>query len=858
MTKVLRIPAKLALLASLLLGACLAATGQSEPVSLPAGHTFSAEKAESLYLQLQDLGLDPSRVYRVRDLPIDRGAIHITLDDGTIGFTQDVMGRVTGAFFEGDGDVLLSPPNRVERASMALFTGGAILEEKFVSAYFRFNDDTFIKLQPSLRPGEGNEFASLWNDTARKLSEADALRIFVTFSKSLPGTNEPEAVETAAAGVVPADRFFHARLQGRQLGDFDLYFDSLAKEQVRAGQLKVVKDLSYYDTWASFSATPAASSSPANIESQTSDETTSAVSIPKFTIEAEIRPPTQLKATAVLQMDVHQGGQRTVVFELSRFLRVEQAEVDGSAAGFIHNQALEGTRLARRGNDLVAVVFPRILKAGDHFALRFTYGGDVLSSAGGGLLYVGARGIWYPNLGITHSDFDMKFRFPDGWTLLATGKRVESNAARTSGMQTSRWISERPMPLAGFNLGKYVRASAPVGQVVVEAYATPGVESSFPKPRESAPFTASSSHPRLQEFPSSVPYTAAPPPAPPSPAKNAQTVAESSEQAIEFFSQRFGPYPYSDLKLTQMPGPVSQGWPGLVFLSTLSYLTDRERAEIDMSPMAQILTKQVLLHETAHQWWGDLVGWSTYRDQWIMEALANYSALLALEAKNPKQFREVLDQYRSDLLEKNSDGAPLWSAGPVTLGLRLSNSHFPDGYEAISYGRGTWLFHMLRCMMRDAARSGPQSHPGSGVDEPFLRTLRKLRQQYEDKSISSAVLMQSFEDGLPPSLRYEGRKSLDWFYEGWVNGTAIPRYSLTDLKFSDRPQGTSVSGVIRQADAPEDLVTSLPVYAQTNHGLTLLGRVFADGPETTFHLNAPQGTRKVVLDPEQTVLAQAR
>ena len=90
--------------------------------------------------------LDKLRVYRLRDVSIDRAAIHITLNNGTIAFTGDVAGRVTGAFFEGDGEILLSPPNQYERASMALFTGAAILEERFVTAYFRFNDDTFAEL----------------------------------------------------------------------------------------------------------------------------------------------------------------------------------------------------------------------------------------------------------------------------------------------------------------------------------------------------------------------------------------------------------------------------------------------------------------------------------------------------------------------------------------------------------------------------------------------------------------------------------------------------------------------------------------------------------------------------------------
>ena len=61
--------------------------------------------AEALYLQLGQVGLDPTRVYQVRGASLERSAIHITLEDGTIGFTQDVMGHITGAFFEGDGEV---------------------------------------------------------------------------------------------------------------------------------------------------------------------------------------------------------------------------------------------------------------------------------------------------------------------------------------------------------------------------------------------------------------------------------------------------------------------------------------------------------------------------------------------------------------------------------------------------------------------------------------------------------------------------------------------------------------------------------------------------------------------------------
>jgi hypothetical protein len=245
-----------------------------------------------------------------------------------------------------------------------------------------------------------------------------------------------------------------------------------------------------------------------------------------------------------------------------------------------------------------------------------------------------------------------------------------------------------------------------------------------------------------------------------------------------------------------------------------------------------------------------------------VEALANYSSMMVLEAENPAQFRAVMEKLRDDLLEKNKSGVPLMEDGPVTLGTRLSCSQFPNGYEAISYGRGTWLFHMLRSMMRDAERTSGADVRGDGKnappDEPFVRALRRIRERYQGKPIATRELLQAFEEELPRSLWYEHHKSLDWFYEGWVNGTAIPHFELHGVKFSDKTGSTTVSGVILQKDAPDNLVTSVPLYASVAGRLVLLGRVFADGPETPFHLTAPANARKVVLDPDQTVLARSR
>lgn len=64
-----------------------------------------------------------------------------------------------------------------------------------------------------------------------------------------------------------------------------------------------------------------------------------------------------------------------------------------------------------------------------------------------------------------------------------------------------------------------------------------------------------------------------------------------------------------------------------------------------------------------------------------------------------------------------------------------------------------------------------------------------------------------------------------------------------------------VSGTILQKDAPQDLVTSVPIYGVvTGKQPVLLGRVFADGEESSFHLSAPAGTHKILLDPNDTIL----
>jgi aminopeptidase N len=247
--------------------------------------------------------------------------------------------------------------------------------------------------------------------------------------------------------------------------------------------------------------------------------------------------------------------------------------------------------------------------------------------------------------------------------------------------------------------------------------------------------------------------------------------------------------------------------------------------------------------------------WKSYRDQWLMEALANYSALLILEQRNPAQFHAILEKYRSDLAARDKDGQLLREAGPVTLGQRLISSHVPAGYEVITYERGTWLMHMLRSMLRDAEQSAPARRREANPEEPFFRALRKASERYAGKSISTTDFIQIFEEELPRPLWYESRHKLDWFVDSWINGTALPEISARDVHVSADGGVTTVSGVIVQKDAPDNLITAVPIYAESSaSSLLFLGQVMADGKETTFRLTTPAKVDKVVIDPRQTIL----
>jgi aminopeptidase N len=248
------------------------------------------------------------------------------------------------------------------------------------------------------------------------------------------------------------------------------------------------------------------------------------------------------------------------------------------------------------------------------------------------------------------------------------------------------------------------------------------------------------------------------------------------------------------------------------------------------------------VHETAHQWWGAQVTSAGYRDDWLMEALANYSALLYLEkTKGRRVMDAMLDEYRTELLTRGDNGETIDTAGPIVMGSRLESSLEPRAWRAITYGKGSWIIHMLRLRMGD---------------QRFFSMLGEIIKRYGRGEITTENFRALASEFLPP--RSDDPK-LENFFDQWVYGTGIPSLKLS---YAVKAKGARwmVDGTLTQSDVPADFEALAPVEIQLPRGRDgtlprpIVRWVRASDEPVTFTVDLPQAPAKVTLDPHNGVL----
>ena len=536
--------------------------------------------------------------------------------------------------------------------------------------------------------------------------------------------------------------------------------------------------------------------------------------------------------------------------ELSRHLTVDEIQnEDGQALLYFQNEELSRRDAARHGNDYILVLLPAGKPAGADFHLQIAYHGNVITDAGNGVEFVGDRGAWYAHIGGEHfTPYDLTFHWPKRLTLVATG--VESEAREDGETKSGRWRSERPFPTAGFNLSQYQMASTS-GQPKIQVYANKELEEAI---LARLKFTAPNAVPppsMLDHYRDTDHLSgAADQPPAPSPTSALKELGASVQDSIRFFENINGAFPFDHLSVTQIPGSFGQGWPGLVYLSTLAFLPPETQERAGLNEWAQSEARDLMpFHEVAHQWWGNVTGATSYRDVWIEEAMANYLALWYADNKRPGQHRLTnwLEHYRGELTEKvpGTDDS-IEAVGPLVLGARLASLKVPDAYSTLIYGKGTWVMHMLREMLRDANAKDP--------DARFRELLRAVLADHQFRPLSTADFQRAVEQHMTPAMDLEGTHRMDWFFDQWVRGTDLPRYTV---KFEVKPHGNAfvVTGKLEQVGTEDTFTAAVPLYALRIGGKPeRLGAVVTTGPVTRFHFESRIRPMRIVIDPNLTLL----
>ncbi len=649
---------------------------------------------------LVQLAIDPANTFRVRELQLARGGVKIYLTEGVLAFASPVHGRIVAAVFTTQA---------VDAGDAEMLTFPPSASERASLASFNGS--------PNLDEHFTSAVLFFGDDTAAELLAQiqkhplhPAPEIAAAMKESGNAALRLNAADldvrlTAALfdQHTPEHGFFYAMVAGRDKGAFDFAYQPDQPDSVTLGKVasKAGGD-PYFQIWSSFH--------PRGVPAVK----TAAGVLGGFKIEATVHADLSLSVEARFDYLAQPGGGRVINLLLSSRFQARSATVDGQPAEVCqHATALSETFA---GASPFLIIAATAMTPGTHHRIEVTYDGTVIRRTAQGTYFVDDRNSWYPFVNPMRANFDLIFHCPESLRLVATGEPISEDV--TGGIRTVHRKTLVPQALAGFNLGDYSVDSSQHGPYRIEVFTNKAAPSSAGIP--------------------------------------AQTAA-----ILDRYTSLWGPLNLHSVAISPIEGYFGQGFPGLIYLSDVSYMLERDRPATLRNPRLDSFFSQMLLpHEVAHQWWGNMVAPEDYRSNWILEALSNFVAMQYLEASRGKLAAdELLNSYRDELAAVHQ-GKPTESLGPVVFGERLLNNYGIAAWHAILYEKGTWIFQMLRQRMGQAA---------------FADLLRRLLHNYSASPLSNEDLRREAAELMPAGVP---DRSLNAFFDTWVYGTGIPALSI--------------------------------------------------------------------------------
>ena len=689
---------------------------------------------------LEEIGasrIDVEGAIEIRDLKLNAGLASIRLNDGIVFPATRVAGATVEVVFLGEGRVHLDPPDEIEAGQLRLFTGGSRLDEAFDQAVLVVPLDAASKLildnRDAAQPTE--EQIDLAREVHRQWKYGK-----VRGSLGVEGTLLMDALGDPLAGG-----FFAAWFHTEDLGDFfyilepdqpeqvtvgqfvplemsdyeaDQWAAFIRKQQKRGGWIGVVRsDLGMWDTWVRSSLRGAGGQPTRGGEGFEPLHYALEVDLADGSLEMQGKARIELMATM--------SGRTFVPFRLVDRWSVREVRDENGNVLYHHHD--EGRLLVRLGQAVTAK---------DNLTLEIAYSGQPFVSLDKRKKVMADTTGWYPTTGrIDRAPYDVTFRWPTELSLVSAGERVEGGAGE-DGRQWERRRQEAPSFGFSFEIGDLETETIEVGHVAVDIAHHAGNE--------------------LTEEAKSE-------------------IRDTIRDALTYYEELFGSYPLDYLTVVTAPREFSQG--------LLSFVTLSEYSMMDLGILGALAgnidRRLTVAHELAHQWWGNLVGWQSYRDQWISEAIAEYAAQRYADRITWDDGRIAAGPttgWYGHLTSGTPSGLDVEAIGPMVLGERLDSSR-GLAYNDIVYRKGAV-------------------------------TLETLVWYYGENRLNEALagIVEAASNRIVSTDAFFGlagrilRDDLGWFVEQYVRGTGIPEIHY-DYEFIDNGDGTwTIEGDARKIE----------------------------------------------------------
>ena len=212
--------------------------------------------------------------------------------------------------------------------------------------------------------------------------------------------------------------------------------------------------------------------------------------------------------------------------------------------------------------------------------------------------------------------------------------------------------------------------------------------------------------------------------------------AVPTRDALAFYSERVGPYSYE--KLANVQSNIGGG--GMESASAIMY------GPASVTGTRSVRWRNVVIHEIAHQWFGNAVTESDWNDVWLSEGFATYFTLLFIEhAYGRDEFAQGLRDSRRTVLE-------FYAKTPDYRVVHENLADMSQVTTGMTYQKGSWVLHMLRQKIGD---------------DRFWTGIRDYYARFKDANASTTDFRLAME-------RASGQ-DLAAFFQQWLYRGGVPR-----------------------------------------------------------------------------------